>query len=82
MVQITLDIDGMQCSMCEAHVNDIIRKNFKVKKVKSSHSKNRSVIIAQEDIPDEEIKKALQSMGYKLLGSQHEPYNKKTLFGR
>ena len=82
MVQITLDIDGMQCSMCEAHVNDIIRKNFGVKKVKSSHSKNRSVIISKEDIPDEEIKKALQSMGYKLLGSQREPYNKKTLFGR
>ena len=82
MVQITLDIDGMQCSMCEAHVNDIIRKNFEVKKVKSSHSKNRSVIISKEDIPDEEIKKALQSMGYKLLGSQREPYNKKTLFGR
>ena len=70
MVQITLDIDGMQCSMCEAHVNDIIRKNFKVKKVKSSHSKNRSVIIAQEDIPDEEIKKA-----YRELARKYHPDN-------
>lgn len=32
-----LKVDGMACSMCEAHVNDCIRNNFKVKKVKSNH---------------------------------------------
>ena len=26
-------IDGMKCSMCEAHVNDAVRKVVKVKKV-------------------------------------------------
>ena len=40
-VKITLDIEGMACSMCEAHVNDTIRKNFPVKKVSASHSKAR-----------------------------------------
>ena len=32
MQQYTLKIDGMMCGMCEAHMNDLIRKNFKVKK--------------------------------------------------
>ena len=26
MVKITLDVEGMACGMCEAHVNDAIRK--------------------------------------------------------
>ena len=40
MYKTTLKIDGMMCSMCEAHINDVIRKNMKeAKKVSSSHSK-------------------------------------------
>ena len=39
MVQMTLKIDGMQCGMCESHVNDTLRAAFPLKKVSSSHSK-------------------------------------------
>ena len=39
MVKITLEVEGMACGMCEAHVNDVIRKVFPVKKVTSSHTK-------------------------------------------
>ena len=28
MTKTTLSIDGMMCSMCEAHINDAIRKAF------------------------------------------------------
>ena len=45
MVKITLEIDGMMCGMCEAHVNECIRENFTVKKVTSSHAKGESVIL-------------------------------------
>ena len=50
MNKITVYIDGMQCGMCEAHVNDAIRKAFPVKKINSSHSKNQAVIITEQDI--------------------------------
>lgn len=30
MVKITLDIDGMACGMCEAHVNNAVRNAFAV----------------------------------------------------
>ena len=32
MIETTVGIDGMQCGMCEAHVNDMIRAAFPVKK--------------------------------------------------
>ena len=44
MYQITLKIDGMACSMCESHVCDTIRNQFKVKKVSASHAKGEAVI--------------------------------------
>ena len=28
MYKITLDVDGMACGMCEANVNDAVRKAF------------------------------------------------------
>ncbi len=30
MIKTTLKIDGMMCGMCESHMNDVIRKNFKM----------------------------------------------------
>ena len=41
MIQTTIKVSGMACSMCEAHINDTIRGAFSVEKVSSSHSKGR-----------------------------------------
>ena len=49
MVKIILKIDGMKCGMCEVHVDNHIRKYFDVKKVKSSHQKGETIIIANEE---------------------------------
>ena len=51
MVQMTLKIDGMQCGMCESHVNDTLRAAFPLKKVSSSHSKGETVLVTAEEIP-------------------------------
>ena len=48
MVEITVGIEGMACGMCEAHINEAVRNAFKVKKVSSSHTKKRTVIIAEQ----------------------------------
>ncbi len=47
MYQITVAVDGMQCGMCEAHINDAIRRQFKVKKVKSSRRKKQTLIVSE-----------------------------------
>lgn len=50
MYEIILGVEGMRCGMCEAHVNDAIRNNFKVKKVESSHDKSRTVILSRRKL--------------------------------
>lgn len=84
MVKITLQIEGMACGMCEAHVNDAIRKTFPVKKVTSSHSKGQTEILAESQLDEELLKKAVQSGGYAVTGITVEAYEKKgfSLFHR
>ena len=60
-------IDGMSCSMCEAHVNDAIRNNFDVKKVKSSHKKNETLIVTNNKLDEEKLKDVLHKIGYEVL---------------
>ena len=77
MMKIILQIDGMMCPMCEAHVNDAIRRNFKVGKVTSSHKEKTTVILAETDIPDEQLRDCVTGMGYSLLGVSRECCEKK-----
>lgn len=77
---ITLKIDGMMCGMCESHVNDVIRKNFKIEKVTSSHTKNETKIIVSEEISLDQLKEVIDPTGYKILDYKIEEYQKKSLF--
>ena len=81
MVQITVGVDGMACSMCEAHVSDAIRKTFPVKKVTASHTKGQAVIVAESEIAEADIAKALEPTGYRMISYNCAPYQKKKLFG-
>ena len=65
--QIVLKIDGMKCGECESHVNDIIRRNFKVKKVSSSHRTGEVKILSKEELNLQEIEEKLMSYGYKII---------------
>lgn len=65
--QIVLKIDGMKCGECESHVNDIIRRNFKVKKVSSSHRTGEVKILSKEELNLQEIEEKLMSYGYKIV---------------
>ncbi|MCD8095712.1 MAG: ATPase P [Ruminococcus sp.] len=82
MFKITATVEGMSCGMCEAHVNDTIRNELKVKRVSSSHSKNETVIISKEDISDEKLGEIITKSGYTFSGAKHEPYEKKGLFSK
>ena len=81
MYKTTAKIDGMACSMCEAHVNDTVRRAFRVKKVTSSHKKGECVILAEEPLGQAELAAALYPTGYRVLSAESEPCRKKGLFG-
>lgn len=80
MVKTVLKIDGMMCGMCEAHMNDLIRKNFKVKKVTSSAKDGETVIISDAELDIPWAKKQVKDIGYEMVDYTSEPYEKKGLF--
>ena len=57
----------MKCGECESHVNDIIRRNFKVKKVSSSRRTGEVKILSKEELNLQEIEEKLMSYGYKII---------------
>ncbi len=79
MVRITLGIEGMACGMCEAHINEAVRNAFRVKKVTSSHTKKQTVIIAEQYIPEQELKEVVAKAGYDAVSVDSELYEKKGL---
>lgn len=80
MKKITIEVQGMMCGMCETHVNDAVRKNFNVKKVTSSHAKNKTEIISENSIDDEKLAEAIKATGYTVGKITTEDYEKKGFF--
>ena len=82
MIKYTVTVEGMQCGMCEAHVNDAVRKAFPVKKVNSSHIKGKTVILSENCLDEEKLRDAVSETGYTVLSVEQAPYEKKGLFRR
>lgn len=64
MKKVYLNVEGMKCSMCEAHINDVVRKNYKIKKVKSSHKKNLTIVTLENEEDIESIINSIKALGY------------------
>lgn len=77
MIRITLDIEGMACGMCEAHINDAIRKAFSVKKITSSHARGKTEILAEQPLDEEKLRATIEETGYRLIAVHSQPYEKK-----
>lgn len=82
MIKTVVKIDGMACGMCESHVNDAIRSAFNVKKVSSSHSRGEAVILSDAAISAEELCKALEPTGYRVLSAESGEIEKQGLFSK
>ena len=81
MYETTLKIEGMACAMCECHINDTIRKYFKVKKLSTSHSKGETIIITEQPLDKEKLQTVIAETGYIVRSVKETPYKKKGLFG-
>lgn len=66
LVKTTLTIGGMMCNMCENHINDAIRQNFQIKKVKSSHKNGKTVIISEHRLDEKLLRQTIEKTGYEL----------------
>ena len=59
-----------------------MRNAFHVKKVTSSHTKKQTVILAEKNIPEQELRSVVEKTGYHAISVCSEPYEKKGLFRR
>ena len=80
MLKIVMKIDGMACGMCEAHVNDAVRKAFPVKKVTSSHGRGQTIILSEQALDEQAVRSAINATGYTVTSFQCVPHEKKGLF--
>ena len=80
MIQTTVKVSGMACSMCEAHINDAIRGAFPVEKVTSSHSKGETVILSKETLDENALRAAIDATGYTAGEISTAVYEKKGFF--
>ena len=79
MIQTTVQVSGMACSMCGAHVNDAVRSALNVKKVTSSHVKGETVILSDEPLDEGKLRETINATGYQVGGISSVPYEKKCL---
>lgn len=77
MIETTLKIDGMMCGMCEAHVSDVIRSKFNIKKVSASHSKGQAVILSDGPLGEAALRKAIGDTGCTVTDVTLRPFEKK-----
>ena len=82
MIKIEFEVDGMRCGMCEAHINDAVRRVEGVRKVSSSHKKGKTEVIAQDGTNPEMIKQAIEQQGYIVKNTESGSYEKRGLFSR
>ncbi len=81
MIKTTVKIEGMACSMCEAHINDAVRKAFpEAKKVASSRLKKETTFLTEEPVSEDKIREVISRTGYTFISCANEPYEKKRLF--
>ena len=81
MIETTVKVGGMMCGMCEAHVNDAVRKAFPVKKVSSSHTKGETVILSDQPLDETALRAAIGETGYDVHSVSSKPHEKHGLFG-
>lgn len=78
MIKTTIGVGGMACEMCEQHINEEIKTAFPdIKKVTSSHSKNETVVLSDDKLPEDVVKNVIENTGYHFLSYKSEPYVEK-----
>ncbi|MDD7401340.1 MAG: heavy-metal-associated domain-containing protein [Eubacteriales bacterium] len=82
MKKLTLKIDGMMCENCENHVNQAIQEHFPVQQVESSHARGETLILTDQDIPEDQLKAVVEEAGYRFLAMKTEEDQKAKGFFR
>ena len=83
MYKTVIRIEGMICSMCEAHICDAIRRAIPAaKQVAASKGKKEASFLTEQPVAPDALKAVIDATGYSCLGIRSVPYEKKGWFSR
>ena len=68
MIKVTVNVEGMMCPHCEAHVNEAVKKTFGVEDVVSSHENKTTIFTAPEKVDEEKVRQTIKDAGYEVTG--------------
>ncbi len=68
MIKVTVNVEGMMCPHCEAHVNEAVKKAFGVEDVVSSHENKTTVFTVPEKVDEEKVRQTIKDAGYEVTG--------------
>ena len=66
-MQKTINIEGMMCPRCEAHVKKALENIEGVDSALASHEKGSAVVELSKEVTNEELKKAVEEAGYDFI---------------
>ncbi len=66
-MQKTINIEGMMCPRCEAHVKKALENINGVNSALASHEKGSAVVELNKEVSNEELKKAVEEAGYDFI---------------
>lgn len=72
MVKITVNVEGMMCPHCEAHVNNAVKAAFQAEDVVSSHEAKTTVFTSPESVDEDKIRQVIKDAGYEVTGITQE----------
>ena len=67
MKNIKLTIQGMHCASCASNIERSLKKVSGVKEVSVSLMMNKGMVEAEDNVNDEDLKKAVARTGYKVI---------------
>lgn len=67
MKKIKLTIQGMHCASCASNIERSLRKISGVKEVSVSLMMKKGIVEAENNVTEEDLKKAVARTGYKVI---------------
>lgn len=67
MKKLKINISGMHCASCASNVEKSLKKVQGIKEINVNLMMNKAYVDAEDNINQEEIKKAIENAGFKLV---------------
>lgn len=80
MIETVIGIEGMACAMCEAHIQDAIRRACATRSVKARRRSHDCRIISADPLDKELLRATIARAGYEMTTFSESSRKRRGLF--